>query len=179
MTLNEGKIFLERNRIPYHMAQYEGEGDYLRHLTALPNFSMARSCKVAALVIPSVNGVMDIELQFNRRRGVYVFEDLHFGGHCFEMFDTQEEFLEADLLEVIGSIVDGKLAVVRCLDLKRKRWVSGSSFDLREDDNVFGAPGFREAVERIDAPRSFLQKLKGQKFQYDIYDWRTHRQIVK
>ena len=179
MTLTDGKILLEKHRIPYHVAQYESEGDYFRHLMPFSNNAGTRNCKVTALVIPSVNGVMDIELQFNRRRGVYVFEDLHFGGYSFEMFDTQEEFLASDLLEWIGSVVDGRLAVIQCLDLKRKRWISHSSFDLREDDNVFGAPGFREAVEKIERPKSFWQKLRGRKMQYDIFDWRTHRQIVK
>jgi hypothetical protein len=135
--------------------------------------------QVAALVIPAVNGVKHIELQFNRIRGAYSFEELYFGGFSFEMCYHEPDMLEADLLDIIGRIVDGKLAVIEANDLKRKRCIRDGSFDLKDDDNVFGAPGFREAVAKIEAPKTFWQKLTGQKCQYDIYDWRTYRQIVK
>jgi hypothetical protein len=48
-----------------------------------------------------------------------------------------------------------------------------------DDDNVFGAPGFREAMAKIEKPKTFWQKLTGQRLQYDIYDWRTYRQVTK
>lgn len=179
MTLLEAKTLLERKRIPYQTAQYENEADYWRHLMPFPCTQSARNCKVTALVIPAVNGVKDIELQFNRRRGVYVFEELHFGGYGFEMFDTDPDLLEADLLDLIGQIVEGKVIVILCNDLKRKCWKSSLCYDPTDDDNVFGAPGFREAMAKIEKPKTFWQKLTGQQIQYDIYDWRTHRQIVK
>jgi hypothetical protein len=179
MTLTEATILLQRHRIPYQTARYESEADYWRHLTAFPDTTHARKCKVTALVIPALNGAKDIELQFNRLRGEYVFNELWFGGYGFEMFDHDPELLEADLMDLMGRIVDGKLAVIECQDLRRKRWVSGGSFDLSEDDNVFGALGFREAVAKIEKPRTFRQKLTGRKLQYEIYDWRTYRQIVK
>ena len=179
MTLTDAKTLLEKRRIPYQTAQYENEADYLRHLMPYPNTKNARNCKIAALVIPAVNGVKDIELQFNRRRGGYVFEELWFGGYSFEMFDYDPDLLEADLLERIGQIVDGKMTVILSNDLKRRRWLGDACFDLTDDDNVFGAPGFREAMAKIEKPKTFWQKLTGRKRQYDIYDWRTHRQIIK
>lgn len=179
MTLIEAKTMLERRRIPYQTAQYESEGEYYRHLTPFPNLKNAGSCRVIALVIPAVNGVKDIELQFNRKRGGYVFVDLWFGGYSFEMFAYDPDLVEADVLDFIGQIADGKLAVIEINDLKKKRWKGDMSFDLSDDDDVFGAPGFREALEKIEKPKTFWQKLTGQSIQYDIYDWRTHRQIVK
>ena len=179
MTLSEGKVLLEKYRIPYHMTQYESEGEYFQHLMPGPGKTDSPKNQVAALVIPAVNGVKNIELQFNRRRGEYIFRELYFGSFCFELFYQEPGTLEADILDIIGRIVDGKLAVVERFDLKRKRWVSDGSFDLSSDDNVFGAPGFREAVAKIEAPRSLGQKLIGRKCRYDIYDWRTWRQIVK
>ena len=179
MTLLEAKTLLERKRIPYQTAQYENEADYWRHLMPFPYTQSARNCKVTVLVIPAVNGVKDIELQFNRRRGEYIFEDLRFGDFSFEMFNWDPDLLEADLLERIGQIVDGKLAVIERNDLKRKRWGGDACFDLTDDDNVFGATGFREAMAKIEKPKTFWQKLRGQRIQYDIYDWRTYRQIVK
>ncbi len=179
MTLLEAKTLLERRRIPYQTAQYENEAEYWKHCTPFPDTKNARSCKVITLVIPAVNDVKDIELQFNRRRGEYVFEDLWFGGYSFEMDDYDPDLLEADLLDMIGQIVEGKILVILCNDLKRKRWRSGLCFDPSDDDNVFGAPGFREALEKIEKPKTIWQKLTGQRIQYDIYDWRTYRQVVK
>ena len=132
-----------------------------------------------ALVIPAVNGVMDIELQFNQVRGEYIFDDMYFGDYCFEMFDYNPDMLEADLLENIGRIVDGKMAVIVRNDLKRKRWLGDAGFDLSDDDNVFGEPGFRAAVARIEKPKTLWQKLTGQREQYEIYDWRTYRRVIK
>lgn len=179
MTLTEAKTMLEKRRIPYQTAQYESEAEYIRHLMPSPYIQNTPKCKVTALVIPAPNGVKDIELQFNRVRGEYLFEGLYFGGFFFDLFDPRPEILEADLLDNIGRIVDGKLAIIECYDLKRKRWISDGCFDLTDDDNVFGAPGFREAVARAEAPKTFWQKLTGQERQYDIYDWRTYWQILK
>ena len=179
MTLTDAKMLLEKRRIPYQTAQYENEADYWRHLMPFPYTQSARNCKITALVIPSVNGVKDIEIQFSRHRGTYVFDELWFGGYSFEMFDYDPELVEADLLDKIGQIVDGKLTVILSNDQKRRRWLGDACFDLKDDDNVFGAPGFREAMEKIEKPKTFWQKLRGQRIQYDIYDWRTHRQIVK
>lgn len=179
MNLIDAKTLLEKRRIPYHMTQYESEAEYFRHLMAFPRRDNGRKCAVTALVIPAVNGEKHIELQFNRGRGGYVFEELWFGGYSFELFDHDPDLLEADLLDRIGQIVEGKTAVILAYDLRRRRWVSDSCFDLSDQDNVFGAPGFREAVARIEGPRTFRQKLTGQKQQYDIYDWHTCRQILK
>ena len=179
MTLTDAKMLLEKRRIPYQTAQYENEADYWRHLMPFPYTQSARNCKVTALVIPSVNGVKDIELQFNRRRGEYIFEDLRFGGYSFEMFNYDPDLLEADLLDYIGRIADGKLAVIERNNLKKRRWGGDACFDLSDDDSVFGAPGFREAMEKIEKPKTFWQKLTGQRLQYDIYDWRTYRQVTK
>ena len=179
MTLNDAKILFEKRRIPYQTAQYENEAAYWRHLMPFPRTQSARNCKITALVIPSVNGVKDIELQFLPRRGEYIFEELWFGGYCFEMSGYDPDLLEADLLDLIGQIADRKLGIIEINDQRKKRWKSTLSFDLADDDDVFGKQGFRDTLERIDAPKTFWQKLTGQRIQYDIYDWRTHRQVIK
>lgn len=179
MTLTEAKTLLEKRRIPYQTAQYEDEGAYWRHLMPFPYTQSARKCKITALVIPAVNGVKDIELQFSRSRGEYFFDELYFGGYGFELFDQDPELVEADLLDFIGQIVDGKLAIIVANNLKKKRFVSDGCFDMTDSDSVFGAPGFRDAVAKIEASKTLWQKLTGPKIQYDIYDWRTYRQIVK
>lgn len=179
MTLTEAKTLLERRRIPYQTAQYEDEAAYWRHCMPFPYADSARKCRITALVIPAVNGVKNIEIQFSRLHGEYVFDELWFGGHSFEMFDYDPDLVEADIMDYIGQIVEGKLAVIEVNDLKKKRWKSSLCFDPTDSDSVFGAPGFREAMEKIEAPKSLWEKLTGKRTQYDIYDWRTYRQIVK
>lgn len=179
MTLTEAKTLLERRRIPYQTAQYEDEAAYWRHCMPFPYTDSARKCKITALVIPSVNGVKNIEIQFSRLHGEYVFDELWFGGHSFDFCDCDPALAEADVLDFIGRIADGKLAVIETNHVTHRRLVSVNCFDLTDSDSVFGAPGFREAVAKIEAPKSLWAKLTGKRLQYDIYDWRTHRQIVK
>ena len=179
MTLTDAKTLLERKRIPYQTAQYEDEAAYWRHCMPFPYVDNARNCKITALVIPSVNGAKHIEIQFSRHRGAYVFDELWFGGHNFELFGYDPDLVAADVLDFIGQVVDGKLAVIETNDVKRRRVVSVSCFDLTDSDSVFGAPGFREAMKEIEAPKTFWKKLTGRKLRYDIYDWRTHRRVVK
>ena len=179
MTLIEAKTLLEQRRIPYQTAQYESEAEYWKHCTPFPDIKNARSCQVIALVIPAVNDVKDIELQFNRRRGEYIFEELWFGSYNFEMYSYDSALLEADLLEYIGQIVDRKLGVIEISDLRKKRRKSTLCFDLSDDDDVFGSQGFRDTLEQIDTPKTLWQKLSGQRIQYDIYDWLNYRQVIK
>lgn len=179
MTLIEAKILLEKRRIPYQTAQYESEADYLRHCMPFPDTGNARNCQVIALVIPAVNDAKDIELQFNRRRGEYIFEELWFGGYSFDMACYDSALLEADLLEYIGQIVDRKLGVIEISDQRKKRRKTTLCFDLSDDDDVFGVQGFRDTLEQIDTPKTLWQKLIGQRIQYDIYDWLNYRQVIK
>ena len=179
MTLTEVKTMLERHRIPYQTAQYEDEAAYWRHCMAFPYTENALPGKVIALVIPSVNGRRDIELEFVEKRDRFVFWDLWFGGYSYEMFDSIAEMLEGDILDTIAQIVEGKVAIIQAVDLKRKTMLSDGCFDLSDPDPVFGAPGFREAKERIEGKKSLWHRLTGRKIRYDIYDWRTYRQITK
>ena len=160
MNLIDAKTLLEERRIPYRATQYENEAEYWGHLMPFPITKNARKCKVTALVIPAVNGEKHIELQFNRNRGGYVFEELYFGGFSFELCDHEPDMLAADLMDLIGRIVDGKLAVIETHDLKRRRSLPDACFDMTDPDAVFGEPGYREVIAGIEAPKTFLQSTR-------------------
>lgn len=177
MTLTEAKILLERNRIPYQTAEYENEGSYWLHLSPCLNVSQAGSCKVTALVIPSVNGLRHIELQFNRVRSQYEFVDLYFGSYCFELEDQDPELLPGDLLEIIGRIVDCKLGFIQVTDPKRRKWLGDACYDFADEDPVFGAPGFRETVKKASGKPSLWDRLTGRQRRYEIYTWQTFKSI--
>ena len=101
MTLQEAKDLLSRNSICFDICEFKNESEYWRHTMLFPYTKNAKNCKVVALIIKSNQGRMNIELQFNKTDNDFIFEELHFGGFSFEMFDWQEEMLADDLLDRI------------------------------------------------------------------------------
>ena len=179
MTLSQAKDLLIQNNIEFKLLEFKNEADYLKHSMLFPYTKKARSDKVIAVVIESKNGNKNIELQFNEVDGVYKFEEMRFGEFCYEMFDYAEEMLAGDLMHNIIEIKNGKLIVVALNDIKHRRWLADSCFDLSDDDETFGKIGFEKAMSKINNPKSFISKLKKSKIQYEIYDWNSYQCIVK
>ena len=179
MTLFEAKKLLTKNDFVFEIREFEDEATYWHHTTLFPHTKNARNCKVIALIITSNNEKKNIELQFNAVDDDFLFEELRFGDFCFEMFDYKEEILENDLLDHINEIKGGAFSVIVANDLKNKKWLADSSFDLKDDDDLFGKPGFEKAIQQIHAPKGFISKLLKTKTQYEIYDWNTYQCIIK
>ena len=179
MTLFEAKKLLTENGLAFEISEFEDEATYWHHTMLFPYTKNARNCKVLALIISSNNGKKNIELQFNAVDDDFLFEELRFGDFCFEMFDYKEEMLENDLLDHINEIKGGAFSVIVANDLKNKKWLADFSFDLKEDDDLFGKHGFEKAVQKIHAPKGFISKLLKTKKQYEIYDWNTYECITK
>ena len=179
MTLFEAKKLLTENNLTFEISEFEDEATYWHHTTLFPYTKNARNCKVLVLIISSNNGKKNIELQFNAVDDDFLFEELCFGDFCFEMFDYKEEMLANDLLKHINKIKGGFFSVIVANDLKNKKWLADSSFDLKDDDDLFGKHGFEKAVQKIHAPKGFISKLLKTKTQYEIYDWNTYQCIIK
>ena len=179
MTLQEAKDLLSRNSICFDICEFKNESEYWRHTMLFPYTKNAKNCKVVALIIKSNQGRMNIELQFNKTANDFIFEELRFGGFCFEMFDYQEEMLADDLLDRIKEITNGNFTVIIKNDLKNKKWLADACFDLDDDDDAFGRQGFEQAIQRIRQPKGFISKLLKSKLQYEIYNWNTYDCIVK
>ena len=179
MTLNDVKILLSENNIVFDVREFENETAYSYHVSMFPYTKNAKPCKVIALIIKSNQGRMNIELQFNKTANDFIFEELRFGGFCFEMFDYQEEMLADDLLDRIKEITNGNFTVIIKNDLKNKKWLADACFDLDDDDDAFGRQGFEQAIQRIRQPKGFISKLLKSKLQYEIYNWNTYDCIVK
>ena len=179
MTLFEAKKLLTENNLTFEISEFEDEATYWHHTMLFPYTKNARNCKVLALIISSNNGKKNIELQFNAVDDDFLFEELRFGDFCFEMFDYKEEILANDLLNHINEIKGGAFSVIVANDLKNKKWLADSSFDLKDDDDLFGKHGFEKAVQKIHAPKGFISKLLKTKKQYEIYDWNTYQCIIK
>lgn len=174
MTLEEGKKLLTAEGIAWEQREYEGEKAYWEAVLLFPYTANARNCRVTVLRIPSRNGNTHLELQFNEKDGVFVFEDLRFGGYVYELFSTKEEYLEEELLACIRRAMDGKACFVMVNDLKKKRWL-GDGCNDRED----GEPGIREILEKLAKPRGWLARLFGSKRQYEVYDWNEYHCVVR
>lgn len=179
MTLSEAKELLIENNISFELLEFENETEYFHHSILFPYTKKARSNKVIAIVMESKNGKKNIELQFNEIDGVYRFEEMRFGEFCYEMFDYNEEMLAEDLIHNITEIKKGILIVIVLNDIKNQRWLADACFDLSDDDEEFGKMGFQKAMKKIEKPKSFLEKLKKSKIQYEIYDWNTYQYIIK
>ena len=179
MTLFEAKKLLTENNLTFEISEFEDEATYWHHTMLFPYTKNARNCKVLALIISSNNGKKNIELQFNAVDDDFLFEELRFGDFCFEMFDYKEEMLANDLLKHINKIKGGAFSVIVTNDLKNKKWLADSSFDLKDDDDLFGKHGFEKAIQQIHAPKGFISKLLKTKTQYEIYDWNTYQCIIK
>ena len=179
MTLFEAKKLLTENDLAFEISEFEDEATYWHHTMLFPYTKNARNCKVLALIISSNNRKKNIELQFNAVDDDFLFEELRFGDFCFEMFDYKEEMLANDLLKHINKIKGGAFSVIVANDLKNKKWLADSSFDLKDDDDLFGKHGFEKAIQQIHAPKGFISKLLKTNKQYEIYDWNTYQCIIK
>lgn len=179
MTLDEAKVLLSENNIPFELCEFHNETEYWRHTTLFPYTKNAKSCKVTAMIIRSNNGKKDIELQFNAVGDVFRFEELWFGDYTYEMFDYNKDTLADDLIRNILEIKQGKLIIIVRNDIRKKRLLADACFDLSDEDNAFGELGFQKALQRIKRPKGLFSKLRRVKEQYEIYGWDSYQCIVK
>lgn len=121
MTLNDAKALLNNNHFPFEMLEFQNEADYWNHITDYPVNKNTRPCKVIAVVIYSNNSKRNIELQFNETNGTFLFEEFWFGSFAFEMFDVKEEVLAYEIVNSIGEIRSGHIAIITVNDIRKKR----------------------------------------------------------
>lgn len=179
MTLDEAKVLLSENNIPFELCEFHNEAEYWCRTILFPDTKNAKACKVIAIIIRSNNGKKNIELQFNAVGDVFCFEELWFGDYAFEMFDYNEDMLADDLIRNILEIKQGKLIIIVRNDIRKKRLLADVCFDLSDEDNAFGELGFQKALQRIKRPKGLFSKLRRVKEQYEIYGWDSYQCIVK
>ena len=179
MTLDKAKTLLSENNISFELHEFNSESEYWHHTALFPYTKNAKPSKVIAMIIRSNNGKKDIELQFNAVGDVFRFQELRFGDFCYEMFDYNEDMLADDLIRNILEIKQGNRIMIVLNDIRKKRWLGDACFDLSDNDDTFGKPGFQKALQRIKRPKGLFSKLLRVKEQYEIYDWNLYQCIVK
>ena len=115
-----------------------------------------------------------LELQFTSAGDGFRFAELWFGEFTFELFDMEEGFLEAELLDIIRQTRSGNLQIIVANNLGRKHWLWDAAFHMSEDYADFAA-----VLERIQKPKSLWDKLTKHRIQYEIYNRSTYRCILK
>ena len=178
MRLTEIKEMLQAASIPFQERIFESESDFLAQILSDPYTKNTKTEKICALMIQSENGKKNIELEFCERDGDFVFWDLWFGEICFECFIYCTD--ASDLLDTIRQIMMGNLGAITENNAKTKRWYSDAIFDLSdEDDGEYGKLGFEKKVNKIRKKKSFIERLFGVSFAYEIYTWDTYEYVVK
>ena len=181
MTLIEAIELLQENSIPFEQCEYSSETDYWYHTMMISNTKNAKSCKVAALIIPSQNNHTNIELQFNEQDDDFIFRDLWFGSLSFEEFMVSEETLADDIIERISEIRQGALTVVTVygMNIKGRFWIADMCFDRNDtEDDLFGEAGFQKAMRRFQKRKGLFGKMFQRQRQYEIYDWNSYQCII-
>ena len=179
MTLDIVERILRSERIIYSFCDYENEEEFLKHIYLFPDLSNPDPYKVRSLIIKSNNGYKDIELQFNFMDGVYVFVEMLFGEFGFEMADCEDEYFAEALLDNLFAIFNEQVAILVRNNLTKKKWIGDSLFALDEDDPVVGEPAFFRAIERIQAPKTFLEQRRKTQIQYEIYTFSSYQCVIK
>ena len=179
MTLGEVQRMLEQREIKYYLRKYNTEKDFIEHIYLFPETKNASDYKVCSLVIPCQNEYKDMELQFNKIDGVYVFSEILFGEFCFEMYDHEEKYFAEDLMHIIFQVISGQIVVIVKNDLDKKRWLGDACFFLSDDDPVVGEPAFFRELERIQLPKTFFEEKFLTKKQYEIYSYNSYQCILR
>ena len=179
MTIENVMRELERNDIYFSVRDYEKEEDYLKHVYLFPNAKNPNNCKVRTLVVKCPNGHKNVELQFNDEDGEYVFNEMLFGEYCFELFDTDDEYLIDEILSNIFQIISEQLVIIIKNDLDKKRWVSDACYSLNDEDKTYGEPAFLKALEKIERPKNSIEKKISTKKQYEIYSFNSYQCIIR
>ena len=179
MRLEEAKRVIASRNYEFRVDEYKTESDFLRHIYLFPDLKDASDCRVRSLVIPCRNEHKNIELQFNEIDGEFYFVEMLFGDFCFEMFECPEEYLADEILDIVYQVISEQLAIILKNDLKRKKWISDDCYVLSDEDPVFGEPAFIMAINKIQRPKTPVEKLVNSQIQYEIYSYGAYQCIVR
>ena len=172
MNLNRAKALLSGKGIPFHTEEYGCEADFWKHILLFPYTKNAADCKVITIVINSNNKHKHLELQFVKTEEDYTFRELWFGNYSFEALDYEPDILEDTILSHIEDVMSGDLAAFAINDLNKKQWIGDG---LYEKNGGYAEKLRRDALK----PKSWAQKIRNMKLQYEFYDWDNYEKIIK
>lgn len=171
MNLDRAKELLVAKGIPFYIEEYVNEAEFWQHIFLFPYTMNAADCSTAVLVIGSNNGHKNLELQFTKAEE-YVLKELWFGDCSFDIFEYEPDTMENVVLSDIESVMSGNLMAFSINDLNKKRWLGEG---ITKKDSDYAEKIRREALK----PKSWKQRLRRVKLQYEFYDWNNYQKIIK
>lgn len=172
MNLECAKELLAGRGVPFRTEEYACEADFWKHICLFPFAKNAADCRVIAVVISSNNGHRDLELQFAEMEEEYIFKELWFGDYSFEAFDYEPDTLEDEVLSDIEDVMSGNLMAFVINELSKQQWLGDG---LLKKDSDYAKKLKRDALK----PRTWKQKVRKMKLQYEFYDWDNYQKTIK
>ena len=169
MTLEEGKRFLEGEKLPFAELRFETERDYWNNVTPWSHpTDRGQDGPVTVLRIEAPNGRRHVDLQFLKGS----FLDLWFGGFGFELWEATD--LRSELLYYIRQIMRGRSYCTVSVNLKRMKWAGDGYFSEEEGDS-----GIRAELETLYRPKTRRERLFRTRFLHEVYDWNEYHRIER
>lgn len=162
MRLDEVKILLDKNGIPYELT-----------------FEQPRDTPLK-LTISNPNHPKDVNIIFCDGTENPVFYDLEFGGYWFDMFGCKEDEAGQYLIDSIQEILEGEFWIIYSKYVRK-----GVPFNLSalywdsSDEEWNNMDALRKTVAKIKAPKRWWKKLAGKTEIYEIFNWTSYERIVK
>ena len=172
MNLSRAKELLNKKGLSYELIEYSCEGDFWKHISQFSDTSKAAHSKMISLVINSPNKHKNLELQFNQLENDYLFCELWFGEYCFEAFDYEADILEQEILSDIENVISGVFIAFSVSDLKNRRFISDGLFEKNSES-------LEKFKQKMSKPKSWAEKIFKTQMQYELYDWDTHKIVIK
>lgn len=177
MKLADVKKLLNDNGFKYIEAIVPSRVEFYRQ----KGFNPSKDTGSFVLIsIPNPNHQIDIHIIFSDATDNPDFNDLEFGGYWYELFDCEETYVAQELLNEIQRIMNGNTHIIFATTVKNGlHWRWDGKYDDLPDAEMNSMDAFRNAVEKIKAPKSWWKKLTGKTSVYEIFNWTSYEKIIK
>jgi len=176
MKLTQVKQLLDDNKINYTVSKVDNRGDFYRR-KGFKDTKVSHSFTL--LTIPNPNHHLGLELIFISDNENPEFYDMEFGGYWHELFDLDETWYENELVNEIKNIMSGKVYYIFKRDAETGAWRSDSQYHDFDNDEMNSIAAYYKEIEKIHAPKTWLEKLKGKTMKYEIYNWTNYECVIK
>ena len=177
--MDEVKVMLQRERIPFVEVQYPNEREYLKTYFRNPNLKGRNERAVFVLKIAGGNEKTPLWLEFQPGDGGMVFYDLYFGEYAFELFQNNDEMIRQTLTENIRNVLAGKIHVIVSWSGKNISWNGDACYYIAPGEADDDTEEYRKALRRIEKPRGWFGQRFGAETTYAIYNWYSYREITR
>ncbi|MBR6609574.1 MAG: hypothetical protein IKK99_05090 [Oscillospiraceae bacterium] len=176
MKLTQVKQLLDDNKINYTVSKVDNRGDFYRR-KGFKDTKVSHSFTL--LTIPNPNHHLGIELIFISDNENPEFRDMLFGGFEYELFLSSDEWNKEFLVKEVNDILAGNIYIVTGWNDKTAKWIFDSRYVDTDEEWEENMDEYHRDLEKIHAPKTRLEKLKGKTMKYEIYNWTNYECVIK